>query len=70
MWPLSLDKNVQRDVAWFSGGKLKRLKTGDIKFGLICMTLMGEIITSLDSATTFAINNKQRSIAKTLGKQS
>ncbi|GMF44081.1 unnamed protein product [Phytophthora lilii] len=39
-----------------------------MEFGMKYMTLMDEISTGLDSATTFDIITTQRSIAKTLGK--
>jgi len=51
-----------------SGGERKRVTTGEMEFGMKYMTLMDEISTGLDSATTFDIITTQRSIAKTLGK--
>ena len=52
-----------------SGGELKCVTRGDIKFGLTYMTLMDVISTGLDSVATFSINNKQRGIGKTLRKK-
>ncbi|GMF40399.1 unnamed protein product [Phytophthora lilii] len=51
-----------------SGGERKRVTTGEMEFGMKYMTLMDEISTGLDSATTFDIINTQRGIAKTLRK--
>lgn len=51
-----------------SGGERKRVTTGEMEFGLKCITLMDEISTGLDSAATFDIISTQRGIAKTLHK--
>jgi ABC-type multidrug transport system ATPase subunit len=51
-----------------SGGERKRVTTGEMEFGMKYVTLMDEISTGLDSATTFDIINTQRSVAKTLRK--
>uniref|UniRef100_K3W805 ABC transporter domain-containing protein n=1 Tax=Globisporangium ultimum (strain ATCC 200006 / CBS 805.95 / DAOM BR144) TaxID=431595 RepID=K3W805_GLOUD len=51
-----------------SGGERKRVRTGEMEFGMKYMTFMDEISTGLDSAATFDIVNTQRSIAKKLRK--
>ncbi|CAH0480450.1 unnamed protein product [Peronospora belbahrii] len=51
-----------------SGGERKRVTTGEMEFGMKYVTLMDEISTGLDSASTYDIIKTQRSMAKKLRK--